>query len=33
MLVRGDPTADLLAIRDIARVWKRGVEVDRSARY
>lgn len=32
MLVRGDPTADLLAIRDIARVWKRGVEADRSAR-
>ena len=32
MLVRGDPTADLLAIRDIARVWKRGVEVDLSAR-
>ena len=33
ILVRGDPTADLLAIRDIARVWKRGVEVDRSSRW
>jgi len=31
LLVRGDPTADILAIRDIVRVWKMGVEVDRSA--
>jgi imidazolonepropionase-like amidohydrolase len=29
VLVRGDPTVDLLAVRDIARVWKRGVEVER----
>ena len=31
LLVRGDPTADILAIRDIVRVWKIGVEVDRTA--
>jgi imidazolonepropionase-like amidohydrolase len=30
LLVRGDPTADVLATRDIARVWKAGVEVDRA---
>lgn len=30
ILVKGDPTADLLAVRDIAKVWKAGVEVDRS---
>jgi imidazolonepropionase-like amidohydrolase len=30
LLVRGDPTSDLLSIRDIARVWKGGVEVDRT---
>ena len=29
LLVRGDPTGDVLAIRDIVRVWKAGVEVDR----
>jgi len=29
LLVRGDPTADVLATRDIVRVWKAGVEVDR----
>ena len=29
LLVRGDPTADILAVRDIVRVWKSGVEVDR----
>ena len=29
-LVRGDPTADVLSTRDIARVWKAGVEVDRA---
>jgi imidazolonepropionase-like amidohydrolase len=28
LLVRGDPTRDLLAIRDIVRVWKGGVEHD-----
>jgi imidazolonepropionase-like amidohydrolase len=32
ILVRGDPTVDLLAIRDIVRVWKAGVEVDRTPR-
>jgi imidazolonepropionase-like amidohydrolase len=26
ILVKGDPTVDLLAVRDIARVWKAGVE-------
>lgn len=29
LLVRGDPTSDVLVIRDIARVWKSGVEVNR----
>jgi imidazolonepropionase-like amidohydrolase len=29
LLIRGDPTSDVLAIRDIVRVWKSGVEVDR----
>jgi imidazolonepropionase-like amidohydrolase len=32
ILVRGDPTTDVLAVRDIVRVWKRGVEVDRAVR-
>lgn len=27
LLVRGDPAADILAMRDIARVWKHGVEL------
>lgn len=31
LLIRGDPTADILAVRDIVRVWKTGVEVDRTA--
>ena len=31
LLVRGNPTVDILATRDILRVWKGGVEVDRSA--
>lgn len=31
LLVRGDPTVDILAVRDIVRVWKTGVEVDRTA--
>jgi len=30
LLVRGDPTADILATREILRVWKAGVEVDKS---
>ncbi len=30
LLVRGDPTSDLLALRDIAEVWKRGVRVERA---
>src|SRR5262249_40263240 len=30
LLVRGDPTSDLLAVRDIIRIWKAGVEVDRT---
>lgn len=29
LLVRGDPTSDVSAIRDITRVWKSGAEVDR----
>ena len=29
VLVRGDPTADLMATRDILRVWRSGVEFDR----
>jgi imidazolonepropionase-like amidohydrolase len=32
VLVNGDPTVDLLAVRDIAKVWKAGVEADRAAR-
>ncbi len=28
LLVRGDPTTDILATRNISRVWKAGVEVD-----
>jgi imidazolonepropionase-like amidohydrolase len=31
LLVRGDPTTDILAVRDIARIWKSGVEVDRTS--
>ena len=31
VLVRGDPTADVTASRDIARVWKGGVTFDREA--
>jgi imidazolonepropionase-like amidohydrolase len=31
LLVNGDPTVDALAVRDIVRVWKNGVEVDRAA--
>ena len=31
LLVRGDPTADVFAVRDIVRIWKLGVEVDRTA--
>jgi imidazolonepropionase-like amidohydrolase len=30
LLVRGDPTADVFAVRNIVRVWKLGVEVDRA---
>jgi len=29
VLVNGDPTADILATRDVAAVWKRGVRLDR----
>ncbi len=29
LLLRGDPTTSILATRDILRVWKSGVEVDR----
>jgi len=29
LLVRGDPTSNVLAVRDIIRIWKSGVEVDR----
>jgi imidazolonepropionase-like amidohydrolase len=31
LLVRGDPTTDILTTRDILSVWKAGVLVDRSA--
>lgn len=31
LLVDGNPMADILATRRIARIWKRGVEVNRSA--
>jgi imidazolonepropionase-like amidohydrolase len=31
LLVKGDPTTDIKATRDIARVWKGGVAVDRQA--
>ena len=31
VLIRGNPTSDLSSVRDIARVWKAGVEMDRSA--
>jgi imidazolonepropionase-like amidohydrolase len=30
LLVRGDPTASIDALRDIVHVWKAGVEVDRT---
>jgi imidazolonepropionase-like amidohydrolase len=30
LLVRGDPSQDILATRDILRIWKAGVEVDRN---
>lgn len=29
ILVRGDPTSDILATRDIARIWKGGVPIER----
>ena len=29
LLVRGDPTVDITATRDILRVWRSGVEFDR----
>jgi imidazolonepropionase-like amidohydrolase len=32
LLVRGDPTSDALVTRDILRVWKAGVIVDRTVR-
>ena len=31
LLVKGDPTADILATRDMVSVWKLGVEEDRAA--
>ncbi|MBC7791410.1 MAG: amidohydrolase family protein [Anaerolineae bacterium] len=31
VLVRGDPTSDIMATRDILRVWRSGVEFDRRA--
>src|SRR4051812_49319962 len=31
VLVTGDPTSDIVATRDIAGVWKRGVEIRRDA--
>lgn len=30
LLVRGDPTSDLFALRDIVEVWKEGVRVERA---
>jgi imidazolonepropionase-like amidohydrolase len=33
VLVRGDPTSDVLVTRDILRVWKAGVPVDRIVRH
>ncbi|MCC6196966.1 MAG: amidohydrolase family protein [Burkholderiales bacterium] len=30
ILVKGDPTADLLAVRDVAKVWKAGAELARA---
>jgi hypothetical protein len=29
ILVRGNPLSDIDAVRDVVRVWKRGVEVSR----
>jgi imidazolonepropionase-like amidohydrolase len=31
LLVRGDPTRDIVATRDIVRIWKEGLAVDRDA--
>lgn len=31
LLVRGDPTTEILVVRDILRIWKGGVEIDRTA--
>jgi len=31
LLVRGDPTTDITATRDILRIWKAGVELNRAA--
>ena len=30
ILVRGDPTVDITATRDVLRVWRSGVELNRS---
>lgn len=32
LLVRGDPTVDITATRDVLRVWRSGVEFDRSVK-
>lgn len=32
LLVRGDPTVDITATRDIVRIWRSGVEFDRQLR-